>query len=291
MLWKWIFLGILVLGFGAIWQNHETRKLFLSEVNHARVFVNGLAKRYEAWQIMFITAAITIVLLHFHRVIFGNHIHSLRKRIRTFLFSNFRRLPIVRTEIKKQIDKELKGMGENSFKPKPGEKYRTELPSHGFSHEEVLNEISQYDRLADVDWNKGYVSGALYYSSAELTKLATDVFAKYVWSNPLHSDLFPQIRKMEAEVIQWGVTLFHGGSDACGLMTSGGTESIIMAMRVYREVGYEKGIEYPEIICAESAHCAFNKAADYMRMKLIKVSDWIRNVGLFRGEIWGRVHV
>ena len=272
MLWKWIFFAVLALGLGAIWQNQETRKMFLSEVNRARVFVNGVAEKYEAWQIMFITAGITIVLIHFYRVIFGNHIYSLGKRTRSFLFRNFRRLPVIRTTIKKQISKALDDMERESFKPKPNEKYRTELPSQGFSHEEIMNELARYEHLVDIEWEKGWVSGGLYYSSAELTKLSTEVFGKYVWTNPLHSEVFPQIRKMEAEVVQWGVKLFHGSSDACGVMTSGGTESIILAMKCYREIGYEKGIEYPEIVCSESAHCAFNKAACYLRMKLVMVS-------------------
>ena len=58
----------------------------------------------------------------------------------------------------------------------------------------------------------------------ELTALTTEVFRKCAWTNPLHADLFPYIRKMEAEVVSWCVGIFNGGKDACGTMTSGGTE-------------------------------------------------------------------
>ena len=49
-------------------------------------------------------------------------------------------------------------------------------------------------------------------------------------SNPLHPDVFPFVRKMEAEVVQMCCAMFHGGEEACGTMTSGGTESILMAV-------------------------------------------------------------
>ncbi len=270
MLWKWIFLAVLALGLGAIWQNDETKKLFLAELNHARLFLNGLGKPFEAWQVMFISASVTLILAYIHHLLFGPHIYSLKERVKKFLFRNFRRLPLVRSKIAKELSEALDDM-EKSFNPKPDEKFHLELPKQGMTHEEVLNEIAQYDELATIKWDAGFVSGGLYYSSPELTKLSTDVFGKYVWSNPLHSDIFPQVRKMEAEVIQWTVNIFHGGSDACGIMSSGGTESILLAMKAYREVGLEKGIEYPEIVCPESAHCAFSKAAAYFRMKLVKV--------------------
>ena len=271
MIWKCIFLSAMAVCLGVIWQNQETRKLFLSELNNARLYTNNLTKSYEGWQVVFITAGVTLLLAYFYHLIFRSHIYSLRKRIRTFCFKNFRKLPLVRSQIKREMDEALDAMKEN-FKEKPNEKYRTELPKKGLTHEEVLNEIAQYENLADVDWDKGWVSGGLYYSSPELTKLSVEVFSRYVWSNPLHLDVFPQVCKMEAEVVQWTVNLFHGDSEACGVMTSGGTESIILAMKAYREVGYERGIEYPEIVCSASAHCAFNKAAAFMRMKLVVVS-------------------
>jgi len=54
-------------------------------------------------------------------------------------------------------------------------------------------------------------------------------------------------------------------------MTSGGTESILMACKAYRELGRSKGITAPEIVAALTVHAAFEKAADYFGMKLVKV--------------------
>ena len=63
-----------------------------------------------------------------------------------------------------------------------------------------------------------------------------------------------------------------GGSSTCvGLFTSGGTESIMIAVLAYREWGISKGIAAPEIVAAISAHPALFKACHYFGVKLIKV--------------------
>lgn len=91
-------------------------------------------------------------------------------------------------------------------------------------------------------------------------------------SNPLHIDEFLYVTQMEAEIIRWTIDLYHGDKDACGIVTSGGTESILLAMLSYRVQGYkEKGITKPNVVCSETAHCAFDKAAFYFGFELRKI--------------------
>jgi len=47
------------------------------------------------------------------------------------------------------------------------------------------------------------------------------VYGEFVWSNPLHPDIFPGVRKMEAEVVRMACTLFQGGPESCGTVSSG----------------------------------------------------------------------
>ncbi len=71
-------------------------------------------------------------------------------------------------------------------------------------------------------------------------KWLAEVYSLFALSNPLHPDVFPYIRKMESEVVSMTLGMFHGTaeddkksevkSDFCGVMTSGGTESILMAV-------------------------------------------------------------
>ena len=78
----------------------------------------------------------------------------------------------------------------------------------------------------------------------------TNVYGMSAWSNPLHPDTFPGIRKMEAEIVRMCCSLFNGDPNtSCGCMTTGGTESIVLACKSYRDwAKEEKGITNPVIV-------------------------------------------
>ena len=77
---------------------------------------------------------------------------------------------------------------------------------------------------------------------------------------------------MEAEIIRWTLDLYNGDKNTCGIVTSGGTESIMLAMLAYRVQGYkERNITKPNIVCSETAHCAFDKAGFYFGIEIRKV--------------------
>lgn len=73
---------------------------------------------------------------------------------------------------------------------------------------------------------------------------------------------------MEAEVIRMVLNLYHGPEDSCGTLTTGGTESIIMACFAYRNRANQRGIENPVILCSVTAHAAFDKAAHLCGMRV-----------------------
>lgn len=66
------------------------------------------------------------------------------------------------------------------------------------------------------DWKSGYASGTVYNGAEDLTTLMTRVYGMSAWTNPLHADVFPGIRKMEAEVVRMCCNMFNGGPDSCG---------------------------------------------------------------------------
>lgn len=121
-------------------------------------------------------------------------------------------------------------------------------------------------------WRKGMVSGTVYHGGDDLLDVITEAFRAFAVSNPLHPDVFPEVRKMEAEVVQMCCAIFNGSAETCGTMTSGGTESIVMAIKTYRDWSKaERGIEYPELVKPTSAHAAFDKACHYFGIKLVEV--------------------
>ena len=69
------------------------------------------------------------------------------------------------------------------------------------------------------DWSAGYASGTVYNGSETLTNLMTKVYSATAWTNPLHADVFPGIRKMEAEIIRMCCDMYNGGKDSCGAVS------------------------------------------------------------------------
>ena len=123
------------------------------------------------------------------------------------------------------------------------------------------------------DYNNGMVSGSTYSNHNDLDKLLHDIFPYFNKSNPLHTNLYPSIRKMENELILFMKNLFNGNNDTCGTFTSGGTESILLACKTYRDYFKDKGVDNPEIIASSTVHCAFNKACKYFNIKLILINS------------------
>lgn len=122
------------------------------------------------------------------------------------------------------------------------------LPKEGLPEETIRAEL---DTLANMDhtrWEDGYVSGAVYHGEADLIKLQTDAYGLFTVSNPIHPDVFPGVRKMEAEVVSMVLNMFHAPQGAAGASTSGGTESILLACLAARQKAYvERGVTEPEM--------------------------------------------
>ncbi|XP_046829566.1 sphingosine-1-phosphate lyase isoform X2 [Vespa crabro] len=144
-----------------------------------------------------------------------------------------------------------------------------ELPKNGLSHDKVLLKVQECIKMGDYEWKKGRVSGTVYRNDSGLMCLMADVYKIASYTNPLHPDVFPGVCKMEAEVIRISCRLFNGDENTCGTMTTGGTESIILACKAYRDYGREfKGIERPEMVVPVTAHSSFDKAAQYLNIKV-----------------------
>ncbi|XP_034464268.1 sphingosine-1-phosphate lyase 1 isoform X1 [Hippoglossus hippoglossus] len=245
------------------------KEMVLLYLEEGRRHVNSRCADLEPWQIIGVTVITTLGAVWVRGFLFQQE--SLVSRIKKKCFRLIRKIPFVGGTIQGQLNKALDDMSASLCTLKNGMSYTKQLPSKGLSQSQVLDKIREYETLNDVPWEKGCVSGAVYWGDETLTKLLVKVYGDFAWSNPLHPDIFPGVRKMEAEVVRMACVLFQGGPDSCGTVTSGGTESILMACKAYRDMAYERGVKYPEIIAPVSVHAAFNKAAHYFGMKLVHV--------------------
>ncbi|MFX0000343.1 MAG: pyridoxal phosphate-dependent decarboxylase family protein [Candidatus Hodarchaeota archaeon] len=146
------------------------------------------------------------------------------------------------------------------------------LPENGLSEEDVLKEMEQI-RKDDINWRDGKIWSLVYHATDEHTEMLKKAYTMFFSKNALSPIAFPSLKKFETEVISMAVDLFNGDKRSCGSMTSGGTESILMAVKTYRDWAEEKfpNITAPEMVLPSSAHPAFEKAADYFKVKSVRV--------------------
>lgn len=156
------------------------------------------------------------------------------------------------------------------------------LPEHGMSKEEIIEALAAM-RGNDVRWQDGKTFGMIYDAGPEVHEVIEAVAPLFVHDNALNTLAFPSLAQIQREVVGATAPLLHGPETASGFMTSGGTESILMAVKSARERGRkERGITEPNIVAAESAHAAFHKGAHYFGLEMRKVSvlaDFRADVG------------
>jgi sphinganine-1-phosphate aldolase len=151
------------------------------------------------------------------------------------LFEQAKRLPFLKGRISSEYDKV---MAELRRAAKP---YRDELPScsqlpeHGVGRDEILGQMRELQARESSRWRDGFVSGAVYHGDPAHIELLEQAYAISSQTNPLHSDLWPSITKYEAEIVAMTADMLGAreagpGADVCGTVSSGGTESILLAM-------------------------------------------------------------
>ncbi|RDB16698.1 Sphingosine-1-phosphate lyase [Hypsizygus marmoreus] len=196
------------------------------------------------------------------------------------------RLPSTSQKVEEQMNQAKLDI-ENKLVPKGADVVRhLKLPAHGKTPEYISASMDTMDTELgnNTNWRQGKLSGAVYHGGEELEKVIVQAYQRYCVSNPLHPDVFPAIRKMEAEIVSMVLNLYNN-PDGAGTMTSGGTESIIMAVKTYRDWARAvKGITEPEMIIPASAHAAFDKGAAYLKIKThtVPVDPVTRRVDLKR---------
>ena len=220
------------------------------------------------------TIAFLYIILHIsYKFLLNDYIYEK-------FFKVFRNLPFISTKIADRINAAHLAIT-NSLKL---DKYFYKtIPEKRCLNKDIYRKIN-INKMLDENPADGKISGAVYHVNSDIHTIAKFANNKFLYSNPLHPDVYVSIRKMEAEIVSMCVNLYNGTSKSCGTTTSGGTESIILACKAYRDYYREKGITHPEIIVPESAHVAFDKAAHLLDIKLVKVKLDNYKVNLYEME-------
>ncbi|MCL4235141.1 MAG: aspartate aminotransferase family protein [Deltaproteobacteria bacterium] len=149
---------------------------------------------------------------------------------------------------------------------------RPMIPERGTGKDQLLAELAAM-KANDADWRHGRTFSLVYNVSEEHEDLVKRAYGLYLAENGLSPIAFPSLRKMETEVVAMTAAMLHGDESVVGSMTSGGTESILMAMKAYREWARatKPQIANPEVILPVSAHPAFEKAAHYLGLTNVHI--------------------
>ena len=155
------------------------------------------------------------------------------------------------------------------------------LPASGRDRDELMAELEEMAAMEKARWGAGYASGAVYHGDQGHIDFLNRVYAINSQANPLHADLWPSAIKFESEIVSMTAGMLgaeRSGAERgtpeeiCGTLTSGGTESILLAMKTYRDYARDrKGITKPEMIVPVTAHAAFDKAAQYFGIDITHV--------------------
>jgi glutamate/tyrosine decarboxylase-like PLP-dependent enzyme len=168
------------------------------------------------------------------------------------------------------------------------------IPATGRSRAELLAELrtmaTEEDRLGDA----GRCSGSIYSGDHEHYHFMTEAFETFAHSNVLQRDMYPSANKLEGEIVAMTLDMLnagavaehHPGQEPCGVLTSGGSESLISAVYAYREwAREERGITDPQMIMPRTAHVALDKGAHYFGVEVLHAPvgddhlvdvDWVR---------------
>lgn len=243
-------------------------KPFVAQADCTKVVTDGLNRLFvnrEPWQVATITA--TTVLSSVWLWNFINQDESVWSRSKKQFFRYAKKIPAVRKRVNAELAKASNDFDSEIAKSCANLLYSIQLPEDGLTSEQIKQLVEEHLKIGHYAWRDGRVSGAIYGYNPELVELITHVYGKASYTNPLHPDIFPGINKMEAEVVRMACTLFNGNADSCGTMTTGGTESILMASKAYRDYAREnKGITRPNMVVPKTAHAAFDKAGQYFNI-------------------------
>ncbi len=144
------------------------------------------------------------------------------------------------------------------------------IPEKGSSRETVLSNLKSM-KSGDADWHSGQLFGLIYEAGEKVEKLVREAASLFMIENGLSPLTFPSLLRMENEVMSMVLSLMEGDDHTVGCATSGGTESIFMAIKAARDWARQEKphIRKPQMVVPVTAHPAWNKAAHSLGIDIV----------------------
>ena len=144
-------------------------------------------------------------------------------------------------------------------------------------------------RDRDVKWREGRAFSLAYNAGPEALAVAEEAYRRFSGENALNTDAFPSLRQIQSQVVSMAGVWLGATPNSAGFMTSGGTESILMAVKAARDrLARTRGVAKPNMVLATSAHAAFAKAGAYFGVEVRRVEvgpDWRADVKAMKNAV------
>ncbi len=145
-----------------------------------------------------------------------------------------------------------------------------QIPEKGLPPEQIfdfLNLVKTYD----MNWKDGRMYAYVYDPGEAAMEIGRQAFMTYLVENGLDPTAFPSVLKLENDVVRMVINLLRGDEHVVGNLTTGGTESILLAVKTARDYArfHKPQIKEPEMVICQTAHHAFHKAAQYFGLKVV----------------------
>ncbi|MDX2170470.1 MAG: aspartate aminotransferase family protein [Deltaproteobacteria bacterium] len=146
------------------------------------------------------------------------------------------------------------------------------IPTKGLPKEEVFSQLEAF-RAGDVDWRSGRTWAYVYDPGRDAEAVIKQAYAMYLSENALDPTAFPSMLKLETTLVGLAAAHLNGTPGVVGNFTSGGTESIILAVKTARDYAraHRPGLGRCEVVLPVTAHAAFHKACHYLDMQAVTV--------------------
>lgn len=219
----------------------------------------------------------TTVLMGFIYFLYKNH--------KFLLFYIYSKTPKGNAYILSKKNKAIENIKKNVFKIKWKRDFN-EISDYGLPVQQIKSVIN--GRRLPLN-NK--ISGTIYNNKKTNQELASHIYNLYMYSNPLHSDLFPELNKMESEIVKMVGKLFDLPETGGGNLTTGGTESTICAIKAYKKLKIGKSyfnMGKLDVLTTRTGHAAINKACELLDLNLIYVDideDYVMDIDDLRRKI------
>ena len=146
------------------------------------------------------------------------------------------------------------------------------IPETGAARESVLSKLSTY-RQNDIDWRSGRTFAYIFDAGREAESVCKEAYMSFLSENALDPTVYPSLMRLENELVGMAAHHLGGNENTVGTFTSGGTESIILAVKATRDRARKlhPEIKKPQIVIPVTAHAAFHKAAHYLDLEVVLV--------------------